>query len=467
MAVAAETIIDHTHWNALVQKLVNEYSNKFGQLLDPRVKSKTTGDLIESLDWLAIANDILDLAYFSQTGVFTLKSQVHAISFTSSVFADEYPMSIPSGTVIDAVDYNELEALIDASTAIIDSSAFKSRLSIDNNPYSYTEQWQNLLFETIIDFEGGYEYTFSANGSTSTATSAQHIQHFSNANFLLRTVISGFGSDGSEKDNDWEDMLDSIGTNDIDPLSYSNNAYVDIAENTGNTTYSQNIVELQIKKDSFKRYIIKLEARDRSTSPSNNPLYDENVNTDVQFDTAVLYAADRLGNNLAPTIYDVIESQPSIPGGEAISELYYLEGAKFGGISGYSSYAVPNVGSMLDNSAAQFDVGWDSNDTIAVTDILTNADGRGLGQFQIISPDAQIPVVGTWSTLTITDKTTQQAVSFSRAQANNPDGVEGTDTVNATRTWFWTVNPQPNQVGTSIFPAGFTLNGGTFIISVS
>jgi len=292
MAVLEGQVITHQHFNALVTSLVNNYSSNLGQLLNGRSSFKSAGDIIDNRDWEAVAEDIVNFAYFAYTGFLNTKTDVIAVLFTNSQFSSTFPPELPADAIVDETDYNELEAAI--QTAINKLPIAYTELSSKVIAGNYDLSWNGELeIITQISFTGGYEYTISGNGTTATATSAAHRRHYSNSG--ARIFSNGTGSGATtDKDIDWDSIIDGL-SKAWDVADYTAAAFEAIDSGSGNTTYTDSSADLAVKFDSDTgTYTVAIIARDNTTEG-----IDEDVDTNVGLSNRVYYP-NRLENNLEP-----------------------------------------------------------------------------------------------------------------------------------------------------------------------
>jgi hypothetical protein len=309
MAVSEGDNILNTQFNNLVDRLVSNYASYMGQQLRSGTTTKSSTSVISASDWNDLAEDIMDFLYYSTTGEFDYATTFNTY-FGGSVFDPGF--SAASTDEIDDADYNTLESALD--TAILRAGQLTNfDFAILNSPSaSYELAWNGRLeIDQIWGFPGGYTYTTNSAGATAVATPAVHRQHFSRA---LGGIIAAASSSGatSDKDLDWSNMIDNLSYT-YTTTDYSNTTFVNVASSTGNSTYSNNVGNIQVKVDDFTgtgKFVTRLSLQDLD---SGNPddYIDEDVDTNVAFSVNIKYPS-RLPNDLQPVSYNpVVSSQGS------------------------------------------------------------------------------------------------------------------------------------------------------------
>lgn len=291
--------ITNAHFNALVTALVNNYSSWLGQQLRPGTKNKTVGETIRKTDWSDLAQDVYDYANFAWTGEPFGRSTI----FTSSIWRDSW--TVPDDRNVEDVDYNELETAINSANLRL-PNILDSDMAFETYSFSYTETWNNILkFDAAIRFQGGYTYTSGADGTTSIATPADHIRHYSRAKARITTIGSGSGAT-TDKDLDWKAVAESL-NEPWRPSDYTGSNFVTLESSQGGANYGDNVGRILLRRETDLGAVtgtdlrIRIEYQDNDTGndPKANPIYDENVDTDMGMENIIRYP-DRLPNDLKP-----------------------------------------------------------------------------------------------------------------------------------------------------------------------
>ena len=296
-----------THFNTLVTALVNNYASYFGQLLQPGTKHKSTTETIEAQDWIDLATDVYLYANFAWTGETFSSSTI----FSQSVWRNIIPNgSMPDDTIIEDVDYNELESAINSSNLRVGNIIDSDMPSVSDSADYTTDGWNNgiVQVDSTITFLGGYEYTTGTNGSTQIASGSDHIRHYSRTNARITTLGTGNGAT-SDKDLDWIAVAEAL-NEPWKPSDYTGANFVTLETASGGANYGDNLGRILVRRNttdvsgstlySFTSRI-EYQENDSGNDPNADPIYDEDVDTNVGQQIVVRYPS-RLPNNLLPSI---------------------------------------------------------------------------------------------------------------------------------------------------------------------
>ena len=103
----------------------------------------------------------------------------------------------------------------------------------------------NFESNITITFNGGYTVT-NANGTTFTASGADHARHFFNSGGQIRFNSTRTGGSNTPQNNSWTNLLSSIGTQSFGAITPAiTNSYQTFYQLGASTPYSNNFYRLE------------------------------------------------------------------------------------------------------------------------------------------------------------------------------------------------------------------------------
>jgi hypothetical protein len=228
MSVSVGGVVDHTDYTDLVTSVANVLGNGSGQNgYGQRVFSAenwldtTTGRDISVLEWNTLRTDInkcsrhqrdLDVLANALAEDDIIGADASGTSVTR-ISGDTFSINTPN--VNKGVnDWVSGVSNIQTNANLIASGQFTLTTTRAFVNSTRTTQWggagqgQTIYAELAVEFIGGYTTT-NSDGTTTTATGAQHRRHFFNAGGDIR--LSAFLNGSTEKDTDWGAMLGNAG----------------------------------------------------------------------------------------------------------------------------------------------------------------------------------------------------------------------------------------------------------------
>lgn len=300
--VSVGGLVEDTDYTGLVSRVAAVLGQGSGQSgYGQRVPSAEsyigigTSNTISTTEWNSLRTDINKCSQHQSDSNAVSGSMVstHIIGADASgpnvtrISGDSFSIDTPTNsrgvndwaTAVVSIETNANSITSDNYT-ITDSRSFAS--STRTTQWGGAGQGQTIYSEIAVVFEGGYTVT-NSNGTTSTATGADHRRHFFNAGGVIR--LSMFLSGSTPKDSDWGTMLGNAGfvefgknattvtgtgrardgSTDVDGLGGIDSAIGNFQLNTGYqlifkkngsaTEYAENYVEIYAKRNSANNTI--------------------------------------------------------------------------------------------------------------------------------------------------------------------------------------------------------------------
>lgn len=279
--MAIGDLVTAARYNVIQSKAGNVLGNGTGQLgygQPLQSYQLNVGKQVDSVDMTRLRSDLIKI-HAHQTG--TLPSSLPIISQFADIQDDEY---LTYESVADTI-YNNRN-LIDISTQ---SSAENKISSQRQSIWGGAGQVNTIVHEFSVTFPGGFPVT-NINGTTQTATGADHRRHFFNAGGEIRfsaSIVNGTGS----KTLDWASMFISMSNVRFGHSSTTassgagtsignfnlTDTFQTVFLKAGSSSYSDNSYTVKAKgAQNTDEIVFRIEISDNNGSA--NVVYDEAVN---------------------------------------------------------------------------------------------------------------------------------------------------------------------------------------------
>ncbi len=198
---------------------------------------------------------------------------------------------VAAGGLINAVDANAYKVAADYCETNKDTVS-ASQLASAVNSTSLTDPWQ-----------GSHQWTY-----TYTWPSADAANYWFNAGGYFSVDVSGDGSSGSSKDNDWQDnILNAIPTQTYGNTRWDTGNNIDVIENGNVSQYAENYARILIVKTSptVLTITVIISDEDAGDQTGTGAAVDETVGTNAYASITRYYSIDAI------TVTDPVPSNTS------------------------------------------------------------------------------------------------------------------------------------------------------------
>jgi hypothetical protein len=203
--MAVGEIITAARYNSMQAKAIAVLGNGSGNLGYGQRPVSTSVALTNTVNALHMQNLKSDLekAYVHQTG--SLPTLTNIVASTDEITDTVYAQYENISTFV----YAEINRFaLDSSQATVENKLSSQRVSA----WGGASQPQTVRHEFTVTFTGGYT-VINSDGTSGTATAADHRRHFFNSGGEIRIVPSISSPPSStSKFIDWQNLLQSIGT---------------------------------------------------------------------------------------------------------------------------------------------------------------------------------------------------------------------------------------------------------------
>lgn len=326
VSVSLGDTIDPDHFDDLSRQLVDNYALVLGQKVSAlQSDSFNAAGTINDFYVERLAVDIVRFYHHTQVGSLTLEQAYDTLYSNSSGFNDGNEPSETSPQVATALirheDINQMQNGIDlarlAGVPSYTDFPIDSRIRTQGANVAANDDGAKIYCPLLVtwDTDSSYDITNTYSGGITTVdgTSNNKIRYFSQCGGRINIFAEGLNSDGTSKDNDVKNMLDSVNTihnpwplTNIQ-LSENWNSYTVLQTvNSNSAAYGDNVLQLVCRRNSVNELYYALRYTDSSDGQGSGldyseELYDEEVTTDFSL-TVHAYYPGHLLNNYRPDV---------------------------------------------------------------------------------------------------------------------------------------------------------------------